>query len=293
MKKNILITGATSGIGYAIAKDLLSKGHRLIITGRNEMSAKKAVDELKIATKSEDIDYILCDMSQSDAVFELTNKVKQKFEKLDVLINNAGTLHGRRAETNDGYESHLAINHILPALLSTQLKPLLMKSNDARIVFLTTMGHRFSKVNLDDLQSKKRFYGFEAYGMSKLMHLMWNYAMAEEWMEDGIKVFAADPGGAKTSMTNKMDASYMPFPFKLFLPLMKLTVGGSPEKAAQSAINLATDEQFEKMTAIYLNYKGKVIKSSKYSYNKDIQSKVKDLTLKWLQDLDKKMSTAL
>ncbi len=285
MKKNILITGATSGIGYATAKGLIEKGHRLIITGRERLKAENAKSELEKIAKDAKVDYLLADMSDAHSVLELVKQIHSKIEKLDVLINNAGLLSDEKKITKDGFEAHLAINHIMPALLANELKPLLQKSNDARVVFLTTGGHHFGKIDFDDLQSEKSFYAFKAYGSSKLMHLMWNYSIAEEWHKEGVKVYAADPGGAKTNMTDAMSSNYLPFPFKLLFPLMKLTVGGSVEKAAKSSIYLSTSDEVKDKTALYVNHKMKIVKSSKKSYDKEIQKKVKGKTKQWLEKI--------
>ena len=285
MKKNILITGATSGIGYATAKGLIEKGHRLIITGRERLKAENAKSELEKIAKDAKVDYLLADMSDAHSVLELVKQIHSKIEKLDVLINNAGLLSDEKKITKDGFEAHLAINHIMPALLANELKPLLQKSNDARVVFLTTGGHHFGKIDFDDLQSEKSFYAFKAYGSSKLMHLMWNYTIAEEWHKEGVKVYAADPGGAKTNMTDAMSSNYLPFPFKLLFPLMKLTVSGSTTKAAKPTIFLATSEQVKNQTSLYVNTKPKIIKSSKRSYDNVDQQKIKNITDQWLRQV--------
>ena len=283
MKKNILITGATSGIGYETAKGLIAKGHHLIITGRNKTKAEQAKSELEKTASNAKIDYILCDMADAKSVFDLAQQVNHKIDKLDVLINNAGLLTNKKKISKDGFEAHLAINHIMPALLASELKPLLQKSDDARVIFLTTGGHQFGKIDFDDLQSKNNFYAFKAYGSSKLMHLMWNYSIADEWNQDGIKLYAADPGGAKTDMTKAMSSNYLPFPFKLLFPLMKLTVSGSVTKAAKPSIFLATSEQVKDLTSLYVNTKPKIIKSSKKSYDKVVQQKIKEITDQWLK----------
>ena len=287
MKKNILITGATSGIGYATAEGLVKKGHNVIINGRDHKKAKIALKKLKEISNGAEVDYILSDLSTKKGVYQLIEQVNQKLDHLDILINNAGLLSGERKLTEDGFEAHLAVNHIMPALLATELKPLLQKSEDARIIFLTTGGHHFSKINFDDLQYQERFYAFEAYGSSKLMHLMWNYAIAEEWKSDGIKLFASDPGGANTSMTQQMKASYLPFPWKLLFPLMKLTVGGSAQKAAEPSIYLSISDTIKDKTALYFNHKLKKVKSSKLSYDSNTQERVKEVTKIWVEKLKK------
>lgn len=227
-------------------------------------------------------------MSNAYGVFDLVKRLNAKYDHLDVLINNAGLLTGEREITADGFEAHLAVNHIMPALLAIELKPLLRKSSDARIIFLTTGGHNFGKINFEDLQKEKKFYAFNAYGDSKLMHLMWNYAITEDWNQEGIKLYASDPGGAKTNMTNAMSSNYLPFPINLFFPLMKLSVQGSPEKAAKPSIYLATSDKVKNQSGLYVNTKLKVIKSAKKSYDKDVQQEIRSITDKWLWQLKHK-----
>lgn len=272
MKKNIIITGATSGIGFQTALQLAQLGHQVIITGRNKQSAEKAVGQIKKSSDNPLVDYILADLSTLAGIELLVKSISSKLTEVDVFINNVGGLFAERKETEDGLERHLAINHIIPSLLLERLVPLFRKNSDSRYVFLTTSGHRFGKPNFEEFQSNKKFYGLSVYNKAKSYNLLYNFSKAEEFQKLGISIIAADPGGAKTEMTNQIDARFVPPIMKPMMGLMKLFGAfGDTAKAAKSTVYAATSDEINGKTGVYISPGPKIGKASGYIYKSDWQ----------------------
>ena len=277
-QKTIVITGGTGGIGKAAAEAFAAQGHRLIVIGREEDNAQQAIEDIvsKCANNGE-MSYVLGDLSTVSGIEAIVSDLEKRVEKVDVLLNNAGGLFPKRQETADGFESHLAMNHLMPALLSHRLQPLLKAAGELRVVFTSSLAHRYTDVFWDDIQSKNRYYGYQVYMHTKLMHLLWNYAIADDWMRHGIAVLAADPGSARTGMSSNLSFNLLP-PYLFFMiPVMRWVTRGKPEVAAETLVAAATDAQFRGQTALYIK-NSRPIRSSKRSYDKTAQERVREIT---------------
>ena len=134
--KIILITGATSGIGFQTALSLAKMGAQVVVTGRSEKSAQEAVTKLKAESKNERVDFLLADLSAQKNVCALVEQFKARYERLDVLINNAGLASSKYELTEDGIESDFAVNVVAPFLLTHLLMDSLKKSLSPRVVTL-------------------------------------------------------------------------------------------------------------------------------------------------------------
>ena len=288
MKKHIIITGATSGIGFQTALQLSQMGHQIIITGRNERNALSAVEQIKQESGNQQVSYILSDLSTIKGMESLIDGIKSSGTEIDVFINNVGGLFADRKETEDGLERHLAINHIIPVLLLNRLKPLFRKDGNSRYVFLTTSGHRFGKPDFLDYQSKGRFYGLSVYNKSKSYNLLYNFSQAEDFKKDGISIIAADPGGAKTEMTNQIDARFVPPIMKPMMGLMKIFGAfGSTIDAAKSSVFAATSGSLNGQSAVYITPKSTIGKASGYIYHKKYQKESIEMTNRTIGHLEK------
>lgn len=286
MKKNSIITGATSGIGFQTALQLADLGHRILITGRNRQAAETAVQAIQSKTSNTSVDFLLADLSTRSGMEHLLAGIKKQVDQIDVFINNVGGLFAERQQTADGLERHLAVNHIIPAMLLDQLKPLFRKQSDSRFVFLTTSGHRFGKPDFKDVQSEKKFYGLSVYNKSKSYNLLYNFSKAEAFRREGILIIAADPGGAKTSMTNQLDARFVPPILKPVMGLMKMTGAfGNTAKAATSAVFAATSPELIGKPGSYVSPGPKIGKAAGYVYKAAYQQQSLHLTETMLQNL--------
>ena len=266
----VLITGGSGGIGKETAKGVARQGATTVIVGRNKERGRQAVAEIQRAAGHERVAFLAADLSSQTEIRRLARQFKVDYDRLDVLINNVGGLYGERWETADGIEATLAMNHLNPFLVTQLLLPLLKENAPARIVNLTTGGHRMARLNFDDLQARQWFRGLDIYGQAKLANLLWTYEQARRLEGSGVTVNAADPGGADTSMTQNMTPQMVPPFMRLLWPLfglMQRFMQTSPETAAHSSIYAAAAPEMEGVTGKYIHPKGKIVKSSKASYD--------------------------
>ena len=168
--KHVLVTGGTSGIGRATAAQLASRGARVTITSRTLSTAQNTADELTAATGTQ-VEPAEVDLASLDAVRTFAASYADRHDRLDILINNAGTMAGKRRTTEDGLEWTLAVNHLGPFLLTNLLTPLLIHSAPARVINVSSENHRGAKrgLDFDDLQMTSGYSPSKAYAASKLL----------------------------------------------------------------------------------------------------------------------------
>ena len=244
--KVVLITGGTSGIGKAAATALAGMGATVVITGRNEERGKRALQEIREESGNDGVELILADLTVQDEVRRLAEELRERHNQLEVLVNNAGLVLSERTETPDGIETQLAINHLAPFLLTNLLLDLLKESAPSRIVTVSSDAHRWAKIDLDDLQSRKRYRGMQVYGKTKLANIMFTYELAERLEGTGVTANCMHPGGVNTNFGNNQGGP-MNLLFRIFKPFMR-----SPEQGADTLIYLVSSPEVEGMTGKYL-----------------------------------------
>lgn len=198
--KRCLITGGTAGIGLCTARALAARGADLILVGRDPARGQAAVAAIGAAGGAGAIDFIACDLADQDQIRSLAARITDRHDRLDLLINNAGAMFGRRRESPQGIEMTFALNHLgyfLPTLL---LLPLLAAARPARIVVVASEAHRRVALDLDDLQLRRGYGGWLAYRRSKLANLLFTHELARrlDWQE--ITVNALHPGFVATGI---------------------------------------------------------------------------------------------
>ncbi|WP_296620655.1 SDR family oxidoreductase [Marivirga sp.] len=226
--KTIAITGATSGIGLATSEALLEKGYYLIFLVRNVEKAQTVIVNLG---KKENVSIIKCDLADLKSVRKAGEELLQKTDKLDVLINNAGGTFNDRLESEDGFELHLAVNHLGHFLLSKILMPLLEKSN-TKVINLSSEAHRTGNPNWSDLNLKKKYSTISGYGNAKLYNILFTKSLADK----GITSYALHPGVIDSGFGDSLPG-FFKLIWKLGKPLMKSTREG-----ASTSIYLATND---------------------------------------------------
>jgi len=259
----ILITGASSGIGLQSAIGLAKLGTQVVMVGRDAQRTSQAVDLVKSQTGNQAISYLLADLSSLQEVRKLAQEFKNKYGKLDVLLNNAGAIFLRRKVSVDGYEMTLALNHLNYFLLTNLLLDMLKAAPSARIVNVASRAHYRGHVNFDNLQSQHGYSGMRAYSMSKLMNVLFTYELARRLQGTKVTANCLHPGFV---------ASHFAYNNGWFVRIAMNFMSGriSVEDGASCAIHLASASEVEGVSGKYFNYNLKEARSSEESYDQNI-----------------------
>ena len=245
--KTILVTGATSGIGLEACVTLAREGHKVVLVGRDEAKTRRTVDEVKQRSGSSNVDSLLCDFSSQASIRALAEAYRAKYDRLDVLVNNAGTVNEHRTVTNDGIESTFAVNHLGYFLLTNLLLELIVKSAPSRIVVVSSAGHYRGTMDLEDLGFEKGGYGImKAYTRSKLANVMMTRSLAKRLEGKGVLVNSLHPGGVATHIWDRAPKWSQPI-----LAVVKKLVLITPEQGGKTLTYLATSPEVEGTTGKY------------------------------------------
>lgn len=269
--KVCLITGATSGMGKATAQGLARLGATVVLVARTLSKGEAVRDEIQRQSGNNKVDLLVADLSSQQEVRKLADDFKAKYAQLHVLVNNAGGVFYAREETIDGLERTFALDHLAYFLLTNLLLAVLKASAPARVINISSQAEAFGKINFEDLQSKKNYRAFVAYGQAKLANVMFTYELARRLEGTGITVNVVTPGAVATSFghnTNGIFRYLWPI-FTRFAP--------SAEQGAQTAIYLASSPDVEGMTGKVF-YKSKELHSSKKSHNAAAQRRLWDIS---------------
>jgi retinol dehydrogenase-14 len=244
--KVVLITGGTSGIGRATATALAAMGAEVVVSGRSRQRGDAAVEEMRDTSGNEKISLMLADLAVQAEVRGLAEEFRKRYDRLDVLVNNAGIIQSKRTETPDSIELTLAVNHLAPFLLTNLLLDLLKESAPSRIVTVSSEARRGAQIDFEDLQSERRYRAFKVYGMTKLANILFTYELAERLEGTGVVANCLHPGGVNTNFGNN-NHSLGTLLFRAFKPFMR-----TPEQGADTVIYLASSPEAGRMTGKYL-----------------------------------------
>src|ERR671916_962261 len=242
--KVALVTGGTSGIGKATAMALAAMGADVVVVGRDRERGEGAAAEIRARTGGK-VDLALADLSSQAEVRALAEEFKRRYDRLDVLVNNAGLVQSTRTESVDGLETTFATNHLAPFLLTNLLLDLLKKSAPSRVVTVSSEAERWGNIDFDDLQSKKKYRGFPVYGMTKLANIMFTYELAEGLEGTGVTATCMHPGAVNTRFGTN-NGGPMTILFRLSKPFMRM-----PEQGADTVIWLASSPDVEGLSGRY------------------------------------------
>jgi NAD(P)-dependent dehydrogenase (short-subunit alcohol dehydrogenase family) len=239
--KTALITGATAGIGFQVAKALSTLGMSVIVTGRDVVRGQQAVEELSTHAGHKRIHFFPADASLVSRNVRLAELVAQRVDHLDVLVNNVGGVHDRRIETREGIESTMALNFVGPLTLALQLLPLLAKGKQARMVSVISSAFEMWKEDpLHDLNADERYVGIEAYGHAKLLNLLATLALSRRLAAIQVAVNAVNPGMAWTPGVAALTPRAVP-QWRFVWPMVRwMQRRASVEKAALGPVFVAT-----------------------------------------------------
>jgi NAD(P)-dependent dehydrogenase (short-subunit alcohol dehydrogenase family) len=231
---------------------------------RNPAKGAAARGEIAAASGSSSVELMIADLSSQRSIRELAAAFKEKYPRLDVLVNNAGGNYGRHVVTEDGLEYTFAVNHLAYFLLTDLLLEVLKASTPARIINLTSGAERVGRIDFHDLQSENRRYsGMRAYSQSKLANVLFTYELARRVEGTGVTANCVHPGVVRTNF-----GRHMPRPWRyavtLMLPFMK-----SPAKGADTVLYLASAPEAAAINGQYVVNR-KVSRSSARSYDQGV-----------------------
>ena len=198
--RTIFVTGAYSGLGHETARALAARGATLILSGRDATKLDATADALA-EIGGEPVATLVCDLADLDSIRRAGEEARQRFDHIDILINNAGVMACEEATTADGFERQFGTNHLGHFALTAELMPLIRKGSHQRIVNLSSRGHHIAPVSLDDPNFSHGDYDkWVAYGRSKTANILHAVGLEERYGEEGIHAFALHPGGIQTNL---------------------------------------------------------------------------------------------
>jgi retinol dehydrogenase-12 len=236
--KTVVLTGASSGIGRAAAIELARQGATVVPVGRD--ARRTSAVARKIGAEP-----IHSDFSSLDEVRGLADLLLDRYERIDVLVNNAGLVAGRRRITGDGLELTMAVNHFAPFLLTNLLLDRLKGSSPARVVTTASDAHRGGLIDVDDLNGERRWSAWSAYGNSKLANILFTRALARRLEETGVVANCLHPGVIRTGL-----ARGAPLPIRVGWRVASVFFG-SPRKGARTLVFLASAREAGEISGGY------------------------------------------
>ncbi|PEN12593.1 retinol dehydrogenase [Longibacter salinarum] len=245
-----IVTGANSGIGKATALGLATQGARVAMVCRSERRGAQAREEILAACGHDRVDLHLADLSLQSDVRALGERLDASYNRIDVLVNNAGVFMGERIETGDGMETTLAVNHLAPFLLTHILIDTMIDTarshGEARIVNVGSEAHRGARIDFDDLHGESSYSGFRAYGQSKLANMLFTHELARRLHGTGVSANCVHPGVVSTNIWRGSDwLSRVARFFSWFYD--------SPETGAEGPLYLAASPDVNGVTGQYFN----------------------------------------
>ena len=269
---NIVLTGGTSGLGFRTAQVLGKETkNTIILVGSNKQKGELSVENIIKETSNKNISFIQCDLSSISEIKSLANKLKKI--KIDILINNAGSLFFSRIESVDNIEKTFALNHLSYFILTNMLLKHKSIKNGGRIVNVASGAHRGVKIDFNNLEMTTNYNGWIAYKKSKLCNILFTKKLSELTNRNKITVNCLHPGFVKTQF-GKNNSGLASLAIKFLMNFFAISV----EEGAKTIIYLATDDTVKNITGKYF-YQSKIEEPSIFAQNK------KDADLLWEDSL--------
>jgi len=203
--KTAFITGANSGLGQETARAMAARGAHIVMAGRDQGKLDEAAAAIRASVADAQLDTITLDLSSLESIRAATSRARQRFEMIDLLINNAGVMACPFTHTNDGFEMQFGTNHLGHFALTAELMPLIERGSAKRIVNLSSRGHHFAPVDFDDPHFQQRTYEpWVSYGQSKTANVLFTIGLEQRFAVLGIHAYAVHPGGIETNLGRHM-----------------------------------------------------------------------------------------
>ncbi len=259
--KIILITGANSGIGKATATALAEMGAHVVMMSRDEEKGEEARQEVIRISRNNQVDMLQCDLASLEQIRRFAAEFTARYNRLDVLINNAGIYTEKRMETVDRFEYQIGVNHLGHFLLTRLLLDVLKKSSPSRIINVASAAHFGGKMDFDDLQATRKYSGWKAYAQAKLANILFTYELAHRLAGTGVTANCLHPGFVNSRFAYNREKNKANWMMTLMKPF---TI--EPAVGAETSVYLAASPEVEGVTGKYFA-KRKEKASSKASYD--------------------------
>lgn len=247
----IVITGGNSGIGKEAAVTLARSGATVAITARDAQRGRDALAEIQQRSGSDNVEVVSLDLADFASIRSAAADVLDRFDRLDVLVNNAGLVLRHRQETVQGFEMTFGVNHLGHFLLTDLLEARLIESAPARVVVVASDAHKFARkgIDFDDLQSERSYgqFGFDAYGKTKLENVLFSNELARRLAGTGVTSNALHPGFVASNFARQGDGGRMG---EIGMVLLR-PFATSPEKASATTSYLAGSNDVVERTGEY------------------------------------------
>ena len=208
--RTVFITGANSGLGRETARAMASRGAHVIMAGRDQAKLDEAVAAIQAEHPKAQLDTITVDLGSLENIRAATSRARQRFQKIDLLINNAGVMATPFLHTADGFEMQFGTNHLGHFALTGELFPLIERGHLKRIVNLSSRGHHFAPVDFEDPHFERRAYDpWTSYGHSKTANVLFTVGLEARFAVLGIHAYAVHPGGIQTNLGRHMTPEMM------------------------------------------------------------------------------------
>lgn len=278
--KTCIVTGSNSGIGKETALGLARMGARVVMVCRDRARGEEAQREIKRNSGNEQIDLCLADLSSQQEIRQVAQEIQSRYPRIDVLINNAGTVFPERQVSRDGIEMTFAVNHLAVFLLTNLLLETLKASAPARIVNVSSSRAQDRGLNLDDLQSEKTYSKVRAYAKAKLAMLLFSYDLARRLAGTDVTVNCLHPGYVGTQQIDRGMPSYA----RALAGIVKRMLS-TPEQGAQTSLYLATSPDLAGVTGKYFDQRREKT-TAPLSYDTALQEQIWKISAS-LTDLDR------
>ena len=263
------ITGASSGLGYETALALARMGATVALLCRSVDRGAAARERMAAASGNDDLHVIACDLANLDTVHAAAGELLERFDALHVLVNNAGLMLMQRRITVDGLEETFQVNHLGAFLLTDLLRDRLVASAPARVVTVSSVGHRGAAIDFDDLQSERFYEGFAVYCRSKLANVLFTYELARRLEGTGVTANTLHPGFVRTGFGHGSGAV-----MRMWLTLSQIPpIGVSARRGARTQVWLASAPAAEGVSGRYFHGR-RARRSSRASYDQAAQRRL-------------------
>lgn len=244
--KIAIVTGANSGMGLATTIELAKMGAHVIMACRSQSRGAAALQEAQQESNGSRIELMTLDLGDFDSIRAFASDFKAKYDRLDVLVNNAGVVALKRELTKDGYEAMLGVNHLGHFLLTNELLEHLQHARQGRVVNVSSGAHKVGKIHFDDPNLSRGFNVAKGYAQSKLANILFTKELARRLQPTRVTVNALHPGAVSTSIGVNRDTGFGKAVHKLLRPFFL-----TPLEGARTAIHLATSPEVEHVTGEY------------------------------------------